>query len=101
MARGAWPGHETRRPLRVSAPSRGDPGGGGDGGAKTAGQLIVSGALLIRNSGDADLCPGTPQERDGRQETRGSPKPDKAWQEGQSRVFGRPGTARLHRKGGC
>ncbi|KAJ1089769.1 hypothetical protein NDU88_002914 [Pleurodeles waltl] len=34
----------------------------------------MSGALHIRNSGDADLCPGTPQERDGGQETRGSPQ---------------------------
>ncbi|KAJ1200176.1 hypothetical protein NDU88_004003 [Pleurodeles waltl] len=72
---------------------------GGDGGVRTAGQPIVSGALQIRNSSDTDLCPGTPQERDGEQETHGSPQADKAWQEGRSRVFRKPGTVRPERQG--
>ncbi|KAJ1116818.1 hypothetical protein NDU88_005023 [Pleurodeles waltl] len=51
------------------------------------------------NSSDAEPCPGTPQERDVRQGTRDSPQADKAWQEGRSRVFGRPGTACPQRQG--
>ncbi|KAJ1138286.1 hypothetical protein NDU88_004677 [Pleurodeles waltl] len=93
-----WPGHETRWPLRASAPPATILGG--RRGARTAGKPIVSGALHTRNSGDMDSCPGTPQERDGGQETCGSSQANKAWQEGRSRVSRKPGTVRPQRQEG-
>ncbi|KAJ1109957.1 hypothetical protein NDU88_007314 [Pleurodeles waltl] len=67
---------------------------GGNGGARTAGKPIASGAPHTRNSCDADLHPGTPQERVEGLETHGSSPAEKAWQEGRSRVIRRPGPVR-------
>ncbi|KAJ1209168.1 hypothetical protein NDU88_004546 [Pleurodeles waltl] len=89
---GAWPGHETRWPLRASAPCRDDPGGA-TGARRQPDNTPGPEPPHPHNSGDTESCPGTPQERDVRQKTHDSPQADKAWQKGRSRVFGRPGTA--------
>ncbi|KAJ1106795.1 hypothetical protein NDU88_004193 [Pleurodeles waltl] len=48
----------------------------------------------LHNSGDAEPCPGAPQQWIVRQKTHDSPQADKARQEGRSRVLGRPRSAR-------
>ncbi|KAJ1156855.1 hypothetical protein NDU88_009572 [Pleurodeles waltl] len=89
---GAWPGHETRWPIIASAPCRDDLGGA-TGARRQPDNTLGPEPLHSHNSGDAESCPGTPQEREVRQETHDSPQADKAWQNGRSRIFGRPGTA--------
>ncbi|KAJ1105342.1 hypothetical protein NDU88_002749 [Pleurodeles waltl] len=94
----AWPGYETRWPLRASAPSRDDPGEA-TGARRQPDNTPGPEPLHLHNSGDVKPCPEIPQRWGVRQKIRDSPQADKARQEGRSRVLGRPRSVHPQRQG--